>query len=228
MRFSRWLGISSSASTCAVLVYAMLGHARSAEAQVQGTGTWLWDVTTQDGDNIVHPGETATITLSLDLSPNVGEPGQTGGAVKGLAVVIFDTLGGLNADNGTVVGWDINSSLTFLLGDFTTSDGISLFGTVAGQICCEAFDSSDPIRVITFEWMPAKRAQYDVAYSTATDPGSFFVWEFGDPGGTHWPHVIEASIRFQVVPAPSGILILVTVAIACGRQRSVGLPKAAS
>jgi hypothetical protein len=50
----------------------------AALGQDEFLATWLWDVTTQNGDAIVEPGETATITLSIDFTPNVGEPGKTG------------------------------------------------------------------------------------------------------------------------------------------------------
>jgi hypothetical protein len=187
--------------------------------QVVGTGTWLWDVTTQDGDNIVHPGETATITLSLDMDPSVGEKGQSGGTVIGFGAAIFDTLGGLNADKGTIIGWDVLNSLDFLLGDTTTSDGISLFDTTVGQVPSEVFSKADPISVITFHWQPARTGDFEVRYSTWTDPSMFFVWESGDPLGTNWTSIVEAAIRFEVVPAPAGIVALIGALLVAVRSR---------
>jgi hypothetical protein len=174
--------------------------------QVVGTGTWLWDVTTQDGDNIVHPGETATITLSLDLDPSVGEQGQSGGSVKAFAGAIFDTLGGLNADKGMILGWKVNPSLTFGVGDVTSTDGISLFGTWADQVCGEVCDPNDPIHVLSLEWQPSMSGTFEVRYATATDSRLIAVWE-----GIHlelWTTVIEASVSFHVVPVPGALALL--------------------
>jgi hypothetical protein len=174
--------------------------------QVVGTGTWLWDVTSQDGDNIVHPGETATITLSLDLSPSVGEKGQSGGSVKAFGGAIFDTIGGVNANRGTIVGWKVNPSLTFIVGDVTTTDGVSLFGTSLLQVCGEVCDPNDPIHVLALEWQPSMSGTFEVHYATATDSRLIAVWE-----GIQlelWTTVIEASVSFHVVPVPGALALL--------------------
>jgi hypothetical protein len=189
--------------------------------QVVGTGTWLWDVTTQDGDNIVHPGETATIRLSLDLSPSVGEPGQSGGTVIGFGAAIFDTLGGLNADKGTILGWEVHCPLDFLFPDVTTTDGVSLFGTTPAQVSgSQAFSNADPIGVLTFEWQPQFLGAYAVHYATRTNVDLFIVWESGDNDGVYWSRIVEAGVIFHVVPAPGATILLGTCVLGAVIRRS--------
>jgi hypothetical protein len=172
------------------LATAALGAAAS--AQVDGTATWLWEVTTESGDAIVEPGETATITLSVDMSPDVNFPG---GPVLGLAYAEFDTLGARNADMGTIEGWDVLGHLDDIFGDQTTTDGVNLFGTVAVQPLDDLFDPSDPIDVLRFTWAPQQISEYGVAYNTNT-----ILLKVAEIDGTFDWTVVEASISFSVVP----------------------------
>ena len=79
-------------------------------AQADGTGIWLWEVTTDDGDAIVEPGETASVLLSMHMLPNQGFN------VVGISATIWDTLGMANADKGQIVDWEIHNSLGDLTG----------------------------------------------------------------------------------------------------------------
>ena len=60
-----------------------------ADGPLQGTATWLWDVTTQNGDAIVEPGETATVTISMLIEPDPGSPPNAM-----IAAAVFDTHAG--------------------------------------------------------------------------------------------------------------------------------------
>lgn len=188
---------------------ALLGACGAADAQL-GSATWLWDVTTQNGDAVVEPGETATITLSIDMEPDVNFPN---GPVLGINAALFDTLAGINADNGAITGWAVQNKLADQLGDQTTTDGQSLFGTIAFQTPLNGpFTPHDPIAVLVFEWQPAFYNNYVVEYATSTinsvdgTPMEVFVWE-GDIGEFEsfpWP-ISEANVSFPVVPSPATI-----------------------
>lgn len=189
-----------------ILALATLGCAAPAMAQPEVLGTWLWEVTTQDGDALVEPGETATFTLSMDFSPDVGEMGLTG-EVQGLAAVEFDTLGMLGAELGQILGWEVLNDLDLAKGDVTTTDGISLFGTIAEQPIPFLVLPDDPIEVIRVEWSPSEYMSFDVLYNTNTHLLSVFEGDADNLQASEWP-VKEAEIAFQVVPVPyTGLLV---------------------
>lgn len=193
--------------------------AQSALAQPDVLGTWLWDVTTQDGDAVVEPGETATFTLSMDFSPNVGEAGLTGGEIFGLLYLEFDTLGMAGAAMGQITGWEILNGLDNDMGDVTTTDGVSLFGTTATQFFLFGpFVGDDPIDVIAVEWTPSAYQEFSVDYVTST--ALLVVWEgpIDQPQTPEWP-VEDAALSFQVVSSPSGVLIVLPLFALSGRRR---------
>lgn len=196
---------------CAGLTACAAG---SAVGQPEVLGTWLWDVTTQNGDAIVEPGETAIFTLSMDFSPDVGKSGLTG-EIQGLAYVEFDTIGGNNATLGHIEGWQVLNNLD-LLGDSTTTDGVSLFGTVASQLQPFNILPDDPIDVLSVEWEPTIFAVYDVSYQA--DTLQFQVWE-GDAKSlraVEWP-VSEGTILIHVIPSPGATTMLAFIAVSFRR-----------
>ncbi len=203
--------------TCAGVLVGACGVACAQE----GTATWLWDVTTQDGDAIVEPGETATVTLSVLFEVEAGK-----GEVVALADTRFDTLGANNAARGGIEAWVILNDLDEFLGDTTTTDGVSLFGTQAANcfgIQMLHCSLDNPIDVIAFEWGTGDYSQYSVEYSTATD--FVAVWKdlFGEQDYVEIP-VEEALIAFQVIPSPPvALAILVLIAPrALGHRRGCG------
>ena len=65
-----------------------IGLTSAALAQTEGTATRLGSVSdTGDGDGLIEPGESAIISLSIDLEPDVD-----GDTVLGLGSAIWDTL----------------------------------------------------------------------------------------------------------------------------------------
>jgi hypothetical protein len=192
----------------------------------QGVGTWLFDVTTQDGDPIVEPGETATVSLFLDMEPSVGEQLPDGSFLYAFAAANLDVLGGDNAANGQILGWEGNDALTQLAGDTGTTDGVSIFDVHLGQIGLGISDFSDPIHLLSFEWQPIKAGAYGVEYEPLVgafgDPG-FFVWTWDGQnnnalGNEFW--AIEPGIvQFQVVPAPALPTAFGLAFFACTRGR---------
>jgi len=174
-------------------------------------GVYLWQVTTQDGDAVVEPGETATVSLWLDMTPSVVDS-QTDGN-QGVSAMIFDTVAGPGAANGQILGWQINEDLGFLTGDLTTTDGVSLFNINTGQLTLFGpFSHDDPIHVISFEWKPDLIDDYVVQYMTSTS--ALEVWEgaFDSTVSTPWTPV-EAQISFQVFPTPGSVACILA---ACG------------
>jgi hypothetical protein len=184
-------------------------------AYADGTGIWLWDVTTNNGDAIVEPGESASVTLSLQMLAN---PGFN---VVGISATIFDTLGKTNADKGEIVGWDVLNGLDNLTGDVTTTDGVSLYGTNAGQLTVFGpFTSANPIDVLTFEWSPVQMGTYSVDYQTDTE--TVLIWEGETKDTAQAVHydVVEAALSFNVVPAPgAGALGLTSMLLLVARRR---------
>jgi hypothetical protein len=192
---------------------------RGATAQDE-MASWLWTVETDDGDALVEPGESAIVTLTLDLEPDAGE-----GDVLGFGAAIWDTIGSSGASNGQLVDWLILNHLGELLGDVTTTDGVSLFGTVAGDLPGIGPDTFwDPIDVLQFEWTTDEYSNYTVEYDTFSasyatgERGLIDIYLEHAPGdyeAVQWP-VVEAAVSFQVVPAPGalvpGAILLTTFA----------------
>lgn len=205
-----------------ILNLIMLATCTAANAQVGGTAFWQWQVMTEDGDGVVEPGEHATVTLSIDMSPDVAP----GGPVQGFAQSTFDVVGGNEADTGEIVDWHVLSNLD-LLGDTAEKDGVSLFGVFAGQVAGDVFNDDDPIDVFEFMWKPDVYDERVIEYSTFSfldnhGENLIVVWEgksVFDAEPFLWP-IEEASISFQVVPAPAGALMLAgALAGTCGRRR---------
>jgi len=180
-------------------------------------GAYLWNVTTQNGDAIVEPGETASVSLWLDMTPSVVDSNTDGN--QGLSAMIFDSLGSPSAANGRILGWQINEDLGFLTGDLTTTDGVSLFDTNLGQLpLFGPFSKNDPIHLIDFEWAPTVAGDYVVEYTTSTHALEFWTGFFSNAQST--PAIpIEAQISFQVVPAPASLLTVAPIALGFLRRR---------
>jgi hypothetical protein len=196
--------------------------APGALAQVEGEATWLWSVTTQNGDAIVEPGETAMVTLAVDMDPDADRDGP----VLGLAGVIFDTLGDPNAGKGQILGWEFHNGLDHLTGDTTTTDGVSLFGSTAAQLPLLDLLHFDPIDVMTFEWAPVDDGAYVVAYTSSTASvltmapcyAGIYTGNQDDVDAMDWP-IREAMISFEVIPAPASALALAGSALRLGVRR---------
>jgi len=145
----------TTAVVAAAMVILGIGVERAHAQDGEFIGEWLWEVTTDDGDALVEPGETAAVTLSVDLDPSVGEAGQTPGLViSAFQGGIFDVLGGINADKGEILGWEYpTEELLFGAGDTATTDGTNVFGVTVAQGLGDApADTGDPLDVFTFLW----------------------------------------------------------------------------
>jgi hypothetical protein len=199
---------------------AVLAGACGAAAAQEDSATWLWDVTTQDGDSIVEPGETATVTLSLLMEVGAGK-----GEEIALHAAVFDTLGGDNGANGGIKVWEVLNNLDALTGDLTTTDGISLFGTNAGQCLPPQYTPcilDNPIDVLAFEWATDDFGPYSVEYATATVGVVVVTDLFGVNEQFIEVEVAEALISFQVVPTPPAAPVIAFAMGACSFRRRRG------
>lgn len=191
-------------------------------AAAQGEATWLWSVTTQNGDAIVAPGETALVTLEVMMESKLYDPDMFA-----FGAAFFDTLGKQGAAFGQIVDWKILGQLDVIYGDTTTSDGVSLFGTMTGQYPqFPKFSQDNPIAVFEFEWMPLVMGRYVVEYETYSNipdhEHEINVWIAQEPGdfddSEFWP-VSEAAISFQVVPGPPSLWVLAVAPMTMRRRR---------
>jgi len=173
-----------------------------AMGQIVGEASWVWEVTTQDGDSVVEPGETAIVDLSIDMEPDVftGPGGPI--VVLGLSGALWDLVGQQNASLGTITDWslELDQQQDPKVGD---SD---IFGLSAVQIPVpDTFKHDDPIHVFTFEWTPSEAGAFSVEYATDTVDDFIYVLTgtvaFDDLAVEEWA-VNEASIGFEVAPSP--------------------------
>jgi hypothetical protein len=196
-----------------------LSGTSAAFGQAQGVGHWISEVTTQDGDSIVEPGESATVSLWMDMTPSVGEMLPDGTKVYGFGLSTIDVLGGLNAEMGQIIGWAGNNALDDI-GNDGTSDGISIFNVELGQLALDPFDFSDPIFLMSFEWGPTEFTSFDVSYDfdveTFLGPG-ITIWK-DDGTFEAWP-VDRHSVVFAVIPSPASIGVLLIAGLAHRRSR---------
>ena len=193
----------------------------AAFGQAQGIGHWISEVSTQDGDAIVELGETATVSLWMDMDPSVGEMLPDGTRLYGFGTGSIDVLGGLNAEKGQIIGWAINDALDF--GNDGTTDGTSIFGVELAQLLLDPFDFSDPIFLLSFEWAPTDFTIFNVFYEL--DVGTFkgpgiIIWK-DDGTFEAWP-VDRQSVAFTVVPSPASAgAILATLSLCFRRRRGL-------
>lgn len=192
-------------------------------AVAQGSGEWIWTVVTSDGDAIVEPGEVAEITLSLDLTPNVGELQDDGESVFAFGGALpLNIWGGANADKGTIVDWVANPFLAFPGG---RNDGTNITDVLLMQIPQQPVDNSDPIDLVSFQWIPFKYQPMVVSYNAESffeDKLGFLVWETFGMNGDHHPvrwDLVATGGTFLVIPSPSDWALLFVAVIPRRRVR---------
>jgi hypothetical protein len=116
-----------------------------------------------------------------------------------------------------------------LNGDTTTTDGVSLFGTTAGQILTAQFDDSNPLDILRFTWKAADGyliADDGVSVSYATNTHELTMWVGDDFDGAAAVNVLleqvtEASFGWHVIPAPgAATIVMATGCLAFSRRRT--------
>jgi hypothetical protein len=117
---------------------------------------------------------------------------------------VFDTIGIFKADVGSIVDWQVLNHLDDLTGDLTTTDGVSLFNTHAGQLFPFQFwTSGNPVDVLEFTWEPIKAGAYEVKYATETELAAVWAGETEDAVRPYFADIIhEVSFGWTVIPTP--------------------------
>ena len=147
-------------------------------------------VTTNDGDSIVEPGESALICLYVNMTPNVGE------GIAAFGAAVFDTVNVQNGETGQITDYGCLNPLDLCSpNDQTTSDGVNLFGTSVGQVLFGQYNDDDPIGVYQFRWETNDYSQRVVKYTTITSMMAFWEDEFTS---VDVRDVIEADVAFCV------------------------------
>lgn len=138
---------------------ALLALATPALADV--SATVLWKVTTDDGDALVEPGETATVTLSILMDAD-------GAPLIALHAVNYDVRAGDNALMGDITGWDVPNDMDLLCGDPGPwlKDG-NILCLCAGQLTLFGpFTTDNPVDVLEFQWKPQEYAAFEAQHAT--------------------------------------------------------------
>lgn len=202
---------------------------------------WRFEITTDDGDEIVEPGENAQIRVLADLSPSSGEYDESLGAtITGFGDAFFDLQADGGWAGGSVTEWNVNPGLLFLYGDTSYLDRADQ--SIRDITCAqypglEFYDERDPIFLLDIAWSPegdytprtaslaaharpvAQRGE-EVSSIYARPPG----WTFDD---FYIVPLVDSSIAFQIVPAP-GSSAMLAIGVGCMRRRRRGLSADAS
>jgi hypothetical protein len=185
--------------SCAPLALVVGTFAGAAAAQSL-QWTWLADVE----HPVIDPSKgitTQTVTLSVLMEFDA--PWVV------IDYTIFDTIGALNADLGHITEWKVLNDLADLTGDLTTTDGVSLFGTNAGQLCLFGPCTSDnPVDVLRFTWEVDRAGAYDVTYLTDTSIAYAWIGENQDVAKPFEADILnEVVVTWKVVPAPAALAL---------------------
>lgn len=185
-------------------------------ALAQQPVTWTWqakvDQPVIDPDGVTSQKVTLSALMEAD-APTVF-----------LSAVIFDTLIAANPDYGTISGWTVLNSLADLTGDLTTSDGTSLYGTNAGQLCLWGPCTMDnPVDILEFTWQLADDVDLDapVTVTYATDTLIAVVkagTDHGDAQAYEAEVINEATFGWTIVPAPATLALLAAPVITRRRR----------
>jgi hypothetical protein len=185
----------------------ILTLAAAVPAHVACAQTWDWLATVDNP--VLDPSEgvtTQTVTLSVAMVYDT--------PFYILGAAIFDTLGALNADYGQITDWKVLNNLADLTGDLTTTDGVSLYNTNAGQICATfgPCTTGNPIDVLEFTWQLNDDVELDapveVNYVTLTRNASIMAGQDqNDHDVIPVETIIEAFVPWTILPAPSALAL---------------------
>jgi uncharacterized protein (TIGR03382 family) len=106
-----------------------------------------------------------------------------------------------------------------LTGDLTTTDGVSLFGTNAGQLTVFGpFTSANPVDILEFTWT-SNGAVGDVAYATNTSAAVLWIGADKDTAVSVDAQWTDADFKWTVVPTPASAALLGLGGLALVRRR---------
>ncbi|MDQ7014257.1 MAG: PEP-CTERM sorting domain-containing protein [Planctomycetota bacterium] len=187
-------------------VIAVAGIAAAASAQ---TVTYSWSVSdTGNGDGIIEPGESALLTMIATM-----DPGATG-----FAGSIYDIIGGMNWDTGSVDSYvnslkDLTDDGTLQAnGDITTIESFQLPPAFNGN-----FISDNPIELYNITWTPNDYSARTVEVGDANHLNNDV---YTDDFGTSIPYAgVDGTASFSVVPAPASMALLGLGGLVATRRR---------
>jgi hypothetical protein len=165
----------------------------------QSSATWFADFE-------VSP-DASSIDVRLRVTMDTDE------SFLGFAASTFDTLNMSGSEYGSIIGWEILNDLDNGIGDSTTTDGESLFGTLVAHGIFDITDAN-PLEVLVFTWQAEdgfviEVDRDDVSYSTSTDWVTIWVEDVvGKPTAILVDDVIEVGFGWGVVPAPGAAGVL--------------------
>ncbi len=187
-------------------VIAVAGIAAAASAQ---TVTYSWTVSdTGNGDGVIEPGESALLTMSATM-----DPGATG-----FAGSIYDIIGGMNWDTGSVDSY--HNELNALTdngtlqgnGDITTIESFQLPPLFNGD-----FIADNPIELYHITWTPNDYSARTVEVGDANHLNNDV---YTDDFGTSVSYEgVAGSASFRVVPAPASMALLGLGGLVATRRR---------
>jgi uncharacterized protein (TIGR03382 family) len=187
-----------------VALLAVAGLGGMAQAQ---TLEWMASISNTE----LQPGESTTVTLSATMAG--------GDEFVALAATIFDTVNTNGAGLGGITGWQVLNDLEMLTGDLTTTDGVSLFGTNAGQLTVFGpFTSANPVDILEFTWT-SNGAVGDVAYATNTSAAVLWIGADKDTAVSVDAQWTDADFKWTVVPTPASAALLGLGGLALVRRR---------
>jgi hypothetical protein len=147
----------------------------------------------------VPPGGSITITLSASLNADAN--------FVAFSSALFDTLNVNAGHAGDITDWKVLNQMDDLTGDLTTTDGDSLFGTIASQsILFGPFTSDNPIDILQFTWQ-SNGLVGDVAYQTHTAAASIWAGDSMDTARLIDVEASEANFGWIVQPAPGSVSV---------------------
>lgn len=181
----------------------------AAAASAQGTITYSWSVSdTGNADGVIEPGESALLTMVATM-----DPGRTG-----FAGSIFDIVGGMNWDTGSVDSYD--NLLDALTDDGTLQANGDITGIEAFQLpplFNPDFVGDNPITLYQITWTPNDYTARDVSVADANHLNNDV---YTDTFGTSVSYTgVPGAGTFSVVPAPASMALLGLGGLVAGRRR---------
>ena len=142
----------------------------------------------------------------------------------------FDTLIQDGSEYGSIIDWQVLHDLDAAPGDTTTTDGDSLFGTLAVQFPpFPPFDESNPLDVMSFTWVADDGfviADVGAAVSYMTNTHALSLWvgesfEKSEVVDLPLESVAEATFGWHVIPTPGApTVVIASGCLAFSRRRT--------
>jgi len=171
---------------------------------------------TGNNDGVVEPGESAVLNIQTRMDWD-----GTGFPLVAFGGTIIDVLGG---DGTGDASYTILNSLADIVGDTTVDSGENLRNMGFLQLDFTGYTTDNPIDLARVVWDPqGDYSARSVSYRLSLEPslGLIGVLVRNNKGkivSESWPGT-EASVTFDVVPAPASLALLGLGGLATSRRR---------